>query len=91
VAAFKKNHGGNSELFGAPSYVATQVVAGAIDRACKNGTATRAEVRAQIKKTNIAVKTSLLGLPVGFDKNGNLKQHPFGIYQSKKGQFVRVG
>jgi len=91
VTAFKKNHGGNSELFGAPSYVATQVVAGAIDRACKNGTATRAEVRAQIKKTNISVKLSLLGLPVAFDKNGNLKQHPFGIYQSKKGQFVRVG
>jgi branched-chain amino acid transport system substrate-binding protein len=91
VTAFKKNHGGNSELFGAPSYVAAQVVAGAIDRACKNGTATRAEVRAQMKKTNISVKLSLLGLPVAFDKNGNLKQHPFGIYQSKKGQFVRVG
>src|SRR3954452_5702831 len=91
VTAFKKNHGGQSQFFGAPTYVAAQVVAGAIDRACKNGTATRAEVRAQIKKTNIAVKLSLLGLPVAFDKNGNLKQHPFGIYQSKKGQFVRVG
>jgi ABC-type branched-subunit amino acid transport system substrate-binding protein len=91
VTAFKKSHGGQSELFGAPSYVATQVVAGAIDRACKNGTATRAEVRAQIKKTKIALKVSLLGLPVSFDRNGNLTQHPFGIYRSQKGTFVRVG
>jgi branched-chain amino acid transport system substrate-binding protein len=91
VKAFKKLHGGQSELFGAPSYVAAEVVAGAIDRACKNGTASRAEVRAQILKTNIAVKASLLGLPVSFRKNGNLKQHPFGIYHSVKGVFVRVG
>jgi hypothetical protein len=90
VTAFKKLHGGASELFGAPSYVAAQVVTGAIDRACKNGTASRAEVRAQIKKTNIAVKLSLLGLPVQFRKNGNLVQHPFGIYHSVKGVFVRV-
>ena len=91
VKAFKKLHGGQSELFGAPSYVAAEVVAGAIDRACKNGTASRAEVRAQILKTNIAVKASLLGLPVSFRKHGNLKQHPFGIYHSVKGVFVRVG
>jgi len=90
VAAFKKIYKG-TELFGAPSYVATQVVAGAIDRACKDGKASRAEVRAQLKKTKIALKASLLGLPVAFDRNGNLKQHPFGIYQSKKGVFARVG
>jgi len=90
VKAFKKLHGGNSELFGAPSYVATQVVVGAIDRACKNGTATRAEVRKQIKKTNILVKTSLLGLPIKFNKAGDMVKRPFGIYHSVKGVFVRV-
>jgi branched-chain amino acid transport system substrate-binding protein len=89
VAAFKKIHHG-TELFGAPSYVAAQVVTGAIDRACANGTASRAEVRAQIKKTNIPVKVSLLGLPVKFAKTGNLVQHPFGIYHSVKGVFIRV-
>jgi branched-chain amino acid transport system substrate-binding protein len=89
VAAFSKTHHG-SELFGAPSYVATQVVAGAIDRACKDGTATRAEVRKQIKKTKIGVKASLLGLPVRFDKNGDMVKKPFGIYKSSKGVFVRV-
>jgi branched-chain amino acid transport system substrate-binding protein len=90
VAAFKKSHGGNSELFGAPSYVAAQVVTGAIDRACKDGKATRAEVRRQIKKTNISVKTSLLGLPVRFDGRGDIVKRPFGIYHSVKGVFVRV-
>ncbi|HKA26279.1 MAG TPA: branched-chain amino acid ABC transporter substrate-binding protein [Gaiellaceae bacterium] len=89
VAAFKKIHKG-TELFGAPSYVATQVVAGAIDRACKNGTASRAEVRAQLKKTNIPAAASLLGLPVQFNKNGDMVKKPFGIYHSVKGIFVRV-
>ena len=90
VTAFKKSHGGNSELFGAPSYVAAQVVTGAIDRACKDGKATRAEVRRQIKRTNIPVKSSLLGLPVKFDRHGDMVKKPFGIYKSQKGVFVRV-
>src|SRR5213078_1234250 len=90
VAAFKKSHGGNSELFGAPSYVATQVVVGAIDRACKDGKATRAEVRKQIKRTSITAKASLLGLPVKFDRHGDMVKKPFGIYKSQKGVFVRV-
>jgi len=90
VAAFKRSHGGNSELFGAPSYVAAQVVTGAIDRACNDGKATRAEVRRQIKKTNILVKASLLGLPVKFDRHGDMVKKPFGIYKSQKGVFVRV-
>jgi branched-chain amino acid transport system substrate-binding protein len=89
VAAFIRIHH-SSELFGAPSYVATQVVAGAIDRACKNGTASRAEVRAQIKKTKILASVSLLGLQVAFDKHGDMVKKPFGIYHSVKGVFVRV-
>ena len=91
VKAFKKLHGGAAELFGAPSYVATQVVSGAIDRACANGTASRAEVRAQLKKTKISKKASLLGLPVSFDSNGDMVKKPFGIYHSVNGVFVRVG
>ena len=90
VKAFKKTHK-TPELFGAPSYVATQVVTEAIDRACKDGKASRAEVRAQLKKTNIPVKTSLLGLPLKFDGNGDMVKRPFGMYQSKNGVFVRIG
>ena len=91
IKGYKKLHGGQTEFFGAPSFVAAQVVGEAINRACKNGSASRAEVRAQIKKTNIAAKTSLIGLPVKFSGNGNLKKHPFGVYHSVKGIFVRVG
>jgi branched-chain amino acid transport system substrate-binding protein len=90
VKAFRKLHGA-TELFGAPSYVATQVVAGAVDRACANGTASRAEVRAQIRKTKISKKLSLLGLPVAFDAHGDMIKKPFGIYHSVNGVFVRVG
>jgi branched-chain amino acid transport system substrate-binding protein len=89
IKAYKKSHGGQGDYFGAPSYVASQVVGEAIDRACKDGRATRAEVRAQIRRTNI--KKSLLGLPVSFTKGGDLKGGSFGIYQSKNGAFARVG
>jgi branched-chain amino acid transport system substrate-binding protein len=91
VKKFARLHGGATEFFGAPSFVATQVVAGAIDRACKNGTASRAEVRAQIRKTKISKKVSLLGLAVGFDAHGDMIKKPFGIYHSVNGVFVRVG
>ena len=91
VTAFKRLHGGDAELFGAPSYVATQVLVGAVDRACANGTATRAEVRRQLRKTKIDVKASLLGLPVAFDKRGDMVKRPFGIYHSVNGVFARVG
>jgi branched-chain amino acid transport system substrate-binding protein len=89
VKGFRKSHKGQAEFFGAPSYVAAQVVTQAINRACKNGKATRAEVRAQIRKTNL--KKTLLGLPVKFNKNGDMVKRPFGIYHSVKGTFVRVG
>ena len=89
ITAYKASHGGQGDYFGAPSYVAAKVVGGAIDRACKDGRATRAEVRAQIRKTNL--KTSLLGLPVSFTKGGDLRGGVFGIYQSKNGVFARVG
>jgi branched-chain amino acid transport system substrate-binding protein len=89
IKAYKKSHGGQGDYFGAPSYVASQVVGEAIDRACKDGKATRAEVRGQIAKTKL--KTSLLGLPVSFTRGGDLKGGSFGIYQSKNGAFARVG
>jgi branched-chain amino acid transport system substrate-binding protein len=89
IKAYAKAHGGSTDLFGAPSYVAAQVVIGAIDRACKNGTATRAEVRAQIRKTKLA--KTILGLPVRFTTGGDIAKAGFGIYQSKNGKFARIG
>jgi branched-chain amino acid transport system substrate-binding protein len=89
VKAYQKAHGGKGEFFGAPSYVAAQVVGGAIDRACKNGTASRAEVRAQIRATKL--KTSLLGIPISYDKNGDIRRKKFGIWKSNGSDFRPVG
>lgn len=89
VKSFTKAHGGSGEFFGAPSYAAAQVIGGAIDRACKNGTASRAEVRAQIAKTKL--KTSVLGIPISFDRNGDIKRKKFGIWKSNGTNFLPVG
>jgi branched-chain amino acid transport system substrate-binding protein len=90
VKAYAKAHNGDGEYFGAPSYVATQVIVNAITTACKDGKATRAEVRKLIAKTKI--KKSILGLPVAFSKGGDLKGGGFGIYQiQSNGSFKRVG
>jgi branched-chain amino acid transport system substrate-binding protein len=87
--AYRKKNKKN-DFFGAPSYVAAQVVGEAIDRACKNGTASRAEVRLQIKKTNL--KNSLLGLPIKFDKRGDIQRKKFGIWKAtSSGVFLPVG
>src|SRR5919199_6661292 len=88
IRAYMRSHGGNGDFFGAPSYVAAQVVGGAIDRACKNGTATRAEVRRQVRRTKL--KKTLLGLPVRFTRGGDIRGGVFGIYQSKNGKFARI-
>jgi branched-chain amino acid transport system substrate-binding protein len=88
LRAFARRHGGQQELFGAPSYAAAQVLGTALDKACKNGTATRAEVRKLVAKTNI--KKSLLGIPLSFTRNGDVKRRNFPIYHSVGGKFVRV-
>jgi branched-chain amino acid transport system substrate-binding protein len=93
VKAYVKAHGGNGEFFGLPSYVAAQVDTLAVTRACKagHGKTTRAAVRKQIAKTNIA--TTILGFRVGFQKSGEMKlPAAYGIYQiQKNGSFKRIG
>jgi len=90
VRAYAKAHKGDGEYFGAPSFVATQVVVGAITKACKDGKATRAEVRKLVAKTKLS--GSILGLPVSFKASGDLKGGGFGIYQiQSNGTFKRIG
>jgi branched-chain amino acid transport system substrate-binding protein len=91
IAGFKKGHGGDGEYFGAPTYAATQVVATAIDRACKNGTATRAEVRGAIRSTKIPAAQSLIGVALRFNRNGDLSTaKKFGLYKSNGTVFVPI-
>lgn len=92
VVAYAKAHNGDGEYFGAPSYVAAQVAVLAVTRACADGKATRAEVRAQMARVNIPEKASLLGIRIDFQKNGNLRHGGFGVYQiQSNGTYKRVG
>jgi branched-chain amino acid transport system substrate-binding protein len=92
ITTFKKSHGGKGMFFGAPTYAATQVVAAAYDKACANGTATRAEVRGAIKKTKIAASKSVIGVALRFNAKGDLSTaHKFGVYKSNGKTFNPVG
>src|SRR3954451_24169481 len=91
VKKYVSTHKGNGEFFGLPSYVAAQVVVGAVTRACADGKATRAEVRKQIAKTKL--KTTILGFPVTFAASGEMRAPAnYGIYQIQSdGSFKRIG
>jgi branched-chain amino acid transport system substrate-binding protein len=91
--------GGKSELFGLPSYAAADVVGRAIDNACANGQATRAEVRRFVNRTNIPKAQSLLGFRIKFVQKrkgvlgpGDMESPAnFGIYRiNNRGAYVRV-
>jgi branched-chain amino acid transport system substrate-binding protein len=100
IAAYRRGPGnGQSELFGLPSYVATDVVARAIARSCRNGQATRLEVRRNIASTVIPQRQSLLGFQVRFVQRlraplgpGDMERPAdFGIYRiNANGAYVRV-
>jgi branched-chain amino acid transport system substrate-binding protein len=100
IKAYRNGPGkGKSELFGLPSYQAADVVGRAIDKACANGSATRAEVRKFIGRTNLAKKQTIVGFRVKFvqTKRGVLgpgdMETPanFGIYRiNTRGVYVRV-
>ena len=100
IKAYRNGPGsGESQLFGLPSYAATQVVARAIDKSCKNGRASRLEVRRNIASTVIPKAQSLLGFEQRFVQTGTFPLGPgdmqrpadFGIYQIQaNGSYVRV-
>jgi branched-chain amino acid transport system substrate-binding protein len=100
IAAYRRGPGrGQSELFGLPSYQAADVVGRAIDKACANGTATRAEVRRFVNTTNIPQAQSVVGFRVRFVQRARGVLGPgdmetpanFGIYRiNNSGVYVRV-
>ena len=91
VTSYIKAHKGDGEFFGLPSYVAAQVVVGAVTKACADGKATRAEVRKNIAKTKL--KNSILGFPVSFASTGEMHAPAnFGLFQiQSNGSFSRIG
>jgi branched-chain amino acid transport system substrate-binding protein len=101
ISAYRRGPGGGkSDLFGLPSYAAADVVARAVDKACANGSATRAEVRGFMSRTNIPKKQSVLGFAVRFVQRlrsplgpGDMERPAdFGIYRiSTNGVYARIG
>lgn len=90
LRAYRRSHGGKGDLFGAPAYEAMNVVTAAIDKACRNNRATRAEVRRFVAAASIPQKTSLLGIRVSFSRNGDVRGN-FGIYRiAPNGAYNRV-
>jgi branched-chain amino acid transport system substrate-binding protein len=80
---------GGPQYFGAPTYVALQVVGTAIQKACADGSATRDEVRRNIARTNLA--TSLLGIPIKFAPDGDLTVQQFATYEVVGGNYIVRG
>ena len=88
VRDYIRRYGPGWSVLGAPTYVATQVAMAAVDRACRNGTASRAEVRLALATTRL--RTSVLGIPVSFTRAGDLRRDRYWIYRVAGGKFVLV-
>jgi branched-chain amino acid transport system substrate-binding protein len=101
VRAYQRGPGGGkTDFFGLPSYVAVEVAARAVERACADGEATRAEVRTFVNRTNIPAAESALGFPVRFQQRvapplgpGDMRTPAaYIVYRiSPNGRFVQVG
>jgi ABC-type branched-subunit amino acid transport system substrate-binding protein len=70
VAEFTRKYG-QTISFGAPSFVAVQMMAMGISNACADGKVSRPEVRVATGK--VSIKNSLLGAPIAFEKSGDVK------------------
>jgi branched-chain amino acid transport system substrate-binding protein len=74
--------------FGPPTYVAAQVVLQAAVRASQAGNLTREGVLAEIAKTKL--DSTILGIPVSFDANGEVVGAAFFISRVEGDQFKQV-
>jgi branched-chain amino acid transport system substrate-binding protein len=100
IANYRSGPGdGKSDLFGFPSYAAADVLARAIEKACRNGNATRLEVRRNVAQTNIPKAQSILGFQIRFVQRvaeplgpGDMQRPAdFGIYRiNNRGVYVRI-
>lgn len=87
VKAFRDEYG-EFGTFGPPAHAAATVLATAINAACEGGEATREAVLEQIPGTSI--DPSILGQPITFTENGDIKGAKFFIFQLKDGKFELV-
>jgi branched-chain amino acid transport system substrate-binding protein len=88
VKAFHKQFPGATSPFGAPNYVLAQAYAAAVTTACKDGTISRAEVRADVLK--VSLPSTILGGPLKLAPNGDLAGAKFHIFKVVNGKYVTV-
>jgi branched-chain amino acid transport system substrate-binding protein len=74
--------------FGPPSYMATWVLMRATDAACQDGSATRAEVAAAVKRTNTP---SILGGTIRFTSKGDPVGAKFYTFKITNGKYTLAG
>src|SRR5215467_13195126 len=80
IAAAAKAKYGSFGTFGPPTFAATHVIDEAIAAVCKSGqTPSRANVLAQIKKTN--QPATILGQPIKFDSHGDVVNGKFFLFK----------
>jgi branched-chain amino acid transport system substrate-binding protein len=87
AAAFNKAFPGGTSPFGAPNYVAMQVYANAITRACKDHKITRLELRKAFAK--VTLSNTIIG-PIRFTGNGDVANAKFHIFKIVNGKYVTI-
>lgn len=88
VRAFKQEYGGDFGTFGPPTYVAMQVAATAIKDVCEGGESDPGREAVLKRARQVQLDESILGYPIAFDENGDLRNAEFFIFTVKDGEFV---
>ncbi|WP_353649429.1 branched-chain amino acid ABC transporter substrate-binding protein [Nakamurella sp. A5-74] len=79
VKAYTSQYGDFATTYGPPTYVATQAILQAAQRACEAGSSDRAAVLAQMKSTKIA--DSILGGTLTFTASGDVEGAKFYVFK----------
>jgi branched-chain amino acid transport system substrate-binding protein len=88
LALFRKRYASETTPFGPPAYLAAQVYANAIVRACPDGRVSRSEVRKLLPK--VRLPTTILGSPLAFTADGDVAGATFHVFQVVNGKYVTI-
>jgi branched-chain amino acid transport system substrate-binding protein len=88
MALFRKQYASETTPFGPPAYLAAQVYANAIVRACADGRVSRSEVRKMLPK--VRLPTTILGSPLAFTANGDVAGAAFHVFQVVNGKYMTI-
>ena len=79
---------GSFGTFGPPVYVASQVVMTAAKNVCEGGNndPSREDIAGEVRK--VRIDDSILGQPIAFEDDGDVREAKFFIFQVKDGKFV---